>query len=1054
MKFIQIVAVVLVVGVIEASSVTCRFTIDNYVYNVYIDGVEKTSEVSGDLNNWGQAKSITFDSSAGTIAVFGRDAEHGCANGGFAMKCTSSDPSWNGVETDTSWKVIGNNGGTNVGTSCPSGWESPTFDDSSWKNAMLGDTTYADGVIGVPDICGEENSWCFRKQVKSSSAVDCSDVKRKNPSAQSDYYMVHPVSSGVNVRANENVEIPAAGVQVYCSFEENEAWMLVGTFKDGTADSKWAHGPYDYNNAPAPDDTSSGETLRFPFKFWNDVSQGLPKGAIRITSDVYSTNDAQYTYCPGFWKTSCTILDDKTAHDGSCFESWNTYKNGAFAGQEFSHQGGLSDGHGSIQGYTKSTRLAGAPSLVLTGFQNGAPALGKCQKSDGKYVDYKHNAGFMFWIGETYKAATLTSSEPTAEPTSEPTTSEPTAEPTAEPTHEICPVNYHSSIVENFPNTADQCNCGSDTNQVCSKNQFCYNTQCHLNAHTCNAGAHKDIFYGGKVKGSWLKENNKIEMSIKTPYDVKIKSIVWQTSSFQNIDDRTLKYDVSDSSLATKWALTSGTQTEPCKTIYALSVPTKTYFGAGSQFTLKHVAKTQDIAEKYELRSSVKVTAEQEMSYISSKGITYTYTRNVVNNLPIFVKLQTKSTITVTFKMISGKTPLSDNFVLFVGGEEGMEGSKHMVTIEMISFSANGLADVTSGGIMITQEAAKIKTGSNVFSYKSETDTDNFDREGNLVKDYITWKFEPEEVFKSTTYDITLKFKDKNSDDTWEAIAAIHIEAEDLMTEVGFETDVSLYSDQQCLHSATTFIRGAGVFAKVVLSEEIVEIESITCSKFIVKQYSNPKIDGADALVEKHMIVESDRFSFTQTKLQDSNTQDIKNTLVCGVELDSADFYVSKEGYPTELSIEVTVSYKKDKTTIRRILSVPMASNWELQNAHTFSEQAIGEAKSFAPSNDYGMENNDEVAVGSSVQDNSNESKTSDKKQGSEQLTTHFLMTEGNGLGYASETAIATENDANSEATNMGTRITFGAVFLCTAGISIYLRKIWVKSSEYTPLLD
>jgi len=638
-------------------------------------------------------------------------------------------------------------------------------------------------------------------------------------------------------------------------------------------------------------------------------------------------------------------------------------------------------------------------------------------------------------------------SEPTAEPTSEPT-----AEPTSEPTHEICPVNYHSSIVENFPNTADQCNCGSDTNQVCTKNQFCYGTQCHLNAHSCNAGAHKDVFYGGKVKGSWLKKNKKIEMSIKTPYDVKIKSIVWQTSSFQNIDDKTLKYDVSDSSLATKWALTSGTQTEPCKTVYALSVPTKTYFGAGSEFTLKYVAKTQDIAEKYELRSSVKVTAEQEMSYTSSKGIAYTYTRNVINNLPIFVKLQTKSTITVAFKMISGPTPLSDNFVLFVGGEEGMEGGKHMVTIKMISFSANGLADVTSGGITITKEAAKIKSGTNIFSYTSETDTENFDREGNLVKDYITWTFEPKEVFKSTSYDITLRFKDKNSAETWEAIAAIHIEAEDLMTEVSFETDVSLYSDQQCLNSATTFKRGAGLYTKVVLSEEIVEIESIACSKFIVKQYSNPKIDGADALVEKHMIVENDRFSFTQTKLQDSNTQDIKNTLVCGVELDSADFYVSKEGYPTELSIEVTVTYKKDKTTIRRILSVPVASNWKLMNPQLYSEQEIGEAESFVPLNDYGMENNDELAaVGSS--DESNDSYTGNT-QGSEQMTTNFLMTEGNGLGYASETAIATENDANSEAANMGIRITFGAVFLCTAGISIYLRKIWVKSNEYTPLLD
>jgi hypothetical protein len=35
------------------------------------------------------------------------------------------------------------------------------------------------------------------------------------------------------------------------------------------------------------------------------------------------------------------------------------------------------------------------------------------------------------------------------------------------------------------------------------------------------------------------------------------------------------------------------------------------------------------------------------------------------------------------------------------------------------------------------------------------------------------------------------------------------------------------------------------------------------------------------------MAVEKDRFSFTQTKLQDSNSEDIKNTLVCGVELDS-----------------------------------------------------------------------------------------------------------------------------------------------------------------------
>ena len=72
-----------------------------------------------------------------------------------------------------------------------------------------------------------------------------------------------------------------------------------------------------------------------------------------------------------------------------------------------------------------------------------------------------------------------------------------------------------------------------------------------------------------------------------------------------------------------------------------------------------------------------------------------------------------------------------------------------------------------------------------------------------MVKDYVTWNFEPKEIFKSTTYEITLQFKGTNGE-TWEAIAAIHIEAEDLMTEVGFETDVTLYSDKKCLHSAET----------------------------------------------------------------------------------------------------------------------------------------------------------------------------------------------------------------------------------------------------------
>ena len=114
-------------------------------------------------------KTIIFDSDAKSISVFGGDAEGGCANGGFAMQCVSSDATWNGLQTDTSWKVLGNDGGKDVGTSCPAGWANSIFDDSSWQDAMLGATNYADDVVGVSDICGDQNSWCFRKQVREAS---------------------------------------------------------------------------------------------------------------------------------------------------------------------------------------------------------------------------------------------------------------------------------------------------------------------------------------------------------------------------------------------------------------------------------------------------------------------------------------------------------------------------------------------------------------------------------------------------------------------------------------------------------------------------------------------------------------------------------------------------------------------------------------------------------------------------------------------------------------------------------------------------------------------
>ena len=144
--------------------------------NVYIDGVDKTSTVSGSLGTWWNKKTIKFTSEARTIAVFGRDWESGCRTGGFAMKCTSSDPDWSNFTTDLAtdnvWKVKGSYYvESDVNKVCPSNWASPDYDDSTWEKAVLADTNNADSIRGVPnnvgvsEICGSGRSWCFRKTV-------------------------------------------------------------------------------------------------------------------------------------------------------------------------------------------------------------------------------------------------------------------------------------------------------------------------------------------------------------------------------------------------------------------------------------------------------------------------------------------------------------------------------------------------------------------------------------------------------------------------------------------------------------------------------------------------------------------------------------------------------------------------------------------------------------------------------------------------------------------------------------------------------------------------
>merc|ERR1712046_77265 len=136
------------------------------------DGKDMTAEVAktGNLNDWPKPKTLTFADTASTLAVIANDAEKGCANGGFAIKCTSTNPNskWN-MNSDkqrSKFLVSSASGGYKTPPKDSSGkqWYQKGYKPAGFGVPLPGKTTYADGVIKVNDICGkkdQESYWHF-----------------------------------------------------------------------------------------------------------------------------------------------------------------------------------------------------------------------------------------------------------------------------------------------------------------------------------------------------------------------------------------------------------------------------------------------------------------------------------------------------------------------------------------------------------------------------------------------------------------------------------------------------------------------------------------------------------------------------------------------------------------------------------------------------------------------------------------------------------------------------------------------------------------------------
>jgi hypothetical protein len=443
-----------------------------------------------------------------------------------------------------------------------------------------------------------------------------------------------------------------------------------------------------------------------------------------------------------------------------------------------------------------------------------------------------------------------------------------------------CAVDYLHAITE-------KCHQPGKLNVYCDVNQFFYAGDCQ--AQVCDGHALKSLFYGSKVHGKWDSKGRQMNMYIKTPHEISITEIKWI-----NATSDALKYSGSANG---KWTI--DTETEPCKKRYYLNVKEKEFFGSGSLFSLTGS----------QLRSTLKVTALREVKE-THEGKHYSYNRTMSNYVPVVVNLETETNIQVSFK-ITSPTP-EVFFLFFKGAHDNLEDrQKKNIEIEMEIHSSNCInssrTDSTyTSGTRIQSGTSYLVSGTTP-TYKWTT---RETLENNLCVQELTWSFVPKPDQLDTAYEMTLEFIDRGGV-THDATAEIFIETADVLGAVGFDGNMTLYEEKELLTESDKFYLGQQFFAKISLSNLIVDAKTITCKAFNITQ-TNP-VTGA---VEKTDLKGDDMYNFREFNLTGSKN---KNKHICSAELESPHFHKTADGYTSVLIADVEITYE-DGSKVRRIL--------------------------------------------------------------------------------------------------------------------------------------
>jgi hypothetical protein len=246
-----------------------------------------------------------------------------------------------------------------------------------------------------------------------------------------------------------------------------------------------------------------------------------------------------------------------------------------------------------------------------------------------------------------------------------------------------------------------------------------------------------------------------------------------------------------------------------------------------------------------------------------------------------------------------------DEFVLLLSAKDdyAISGVQTVtMKMEVHSRSCVDHSAADQGAHVETSSEAKIDTNVAPTTFVWEMDTADPTKvaskvENNLCVETVTWTFAPA-GYEDQNYNIGVEFALLHGLGSFVADVTMSIKQADVLGDIGFTTDLKLYTDDKATTESSSFDLGQTFFAKIDLSDLIVNTETITCSSMKIEQTK------AGVTTETDMITDP-IYNFAETSPG-------LNSIMCSAELSTKgteQFHISVDGYDTDLIVGLTVTY-------------------------------------------------------------------------------------------------------------------------------------------------